>query len=97
MLHPSTGPLTTHCAQRPAVHPALQRYLRDIYSLIRIPVAAALCPDSKRGEDQLPALLVPAERGKALFIKERYLAGDMGVKNVRTSRVQKHSSVQAYK
>jgi len=59
--------------------------------------AAALCPDSKRGEDQLPALLVPAERGGVLFIKERYLAGDMGVKNVRTSRVQKHSSVQAYK
>lgn len=62
-----------------------------------VTLAAALCPDSKRGEDQLPALLVPAERGKALFIKERYLAGDMGVKNVRTSRVQKHSSVQAYK
>jgi hypothetical protein len=50
--------------------------------------AAALCPDSKRGEDQLPALLVPAERGDVLFIKERYLAGDMGVKNVRTSSVQ---------
>jgi hypothetical protein len=41
-------------------------------------------PDSKRGEDQLPALLVPAERGDVLFIKERYLPGDMGVKNVRT-------------
>ena len=53
------------------------------------PPAAALCPDSKRGEDQLPALLVPAERGKVLFIKERYLAGDMGVKNVRTSQSPK--------
>ena len=41
-------------------------------------IAAALCPDSKHGEDQLPALLVPAERGDVLFIKGRYLAGDMG-------------------
>ena len=46
--------------------------------------AADLCPDSKRGEGQLPALLVPAERGEVLFIKQRYPAGDMGVKNVRT-------------
>jgi hypothetical protein len=38
-------------------------------------IAADLCPDSKRGEDQLPALLVPAERGEVLFIKERYLVG----------------------
>ena len=39
------------------------------------------------GEDQLqlPALLVPAERGDALFIKERCIAGDMGVKIVRPS------------
>jgi hypothetical protein len=34
----------------------------------------------KTGEDQLPALLVPAERGEVLFIKERYLAGDLGVR-----------------
>jgi hypothetical protein len=46
--------------------------------------AADLCPDSKRGEDQLPALMVPAERGEVLFITERYLPGNMGVKNVRT-------------
>ena len=58
--------------------------------------AAALCPDSKRGEDQLPALLVPAERGDVLFIKERYLAGDMGVKNVRTSTPKKNILSSSY-
>ena len=43
-------------------------YLRRLFRPIAFVIAAALCPDSKRGEDQLPALLVPAERGEVLFI-----------------------------
>ena len=39
---------------------------------------------------------MPAERGDVLFIKGRYLAGDMGVKNVRTSTPKKNILSSSY-
>ena len=42
-------------------------------------------------------MLVPAERGDALFIKERCIAGDMGMKIVRTSppkNIQKRFKIE---